>query len=143
MKRLVATLALALTLSGLSVPLVSAASPICGSYPEFRAYADNDQVGFLGVQCPQFTTVGFDTNFGDSADGFRGSDNDKLNSWRFYNSTGSTWCLVIFADADSSGTHIAYTLGSVGTYWDGDSVGSFNDKATSVEFWKKGSSACS
>jgi hypothetical protein len=121
---------------------VSAASPSCGSYPELRGYRDNNQVGLLGIQCPQFTNSGFDANFGDSTDAFRGSDNDALDSWRFYNPTGSTWCLLFHMDAGFGGADLGYTLGPTTGYWYRNGVETYHDRISSVEFWKRTSSGC-
>jgi hypothetical protein len=143
MKRLITMLATAVLLAtALVVPTtVSANSPTCGIYPELRAYADNSYVGLLGIQCPQFTTEGVDVNFGDSTDAFRGSDNDSLDSWRFYNPTSSTWCLLFHTDTGFGGSDLGFTLAG-NTNWSGWNVGTFHDRISSVEFWKKTSTGC-
>lgn len=123
----------------------AAASPLCGSNPEFRAYDSNGQVGLLGWQCPQVQGEGVDANFGDSTDGFRGSDNDAMNSWKFYNPTSVVWCLQVYADSGFSGASLVYTLGPTSSWWGptgGTMPSGWNNRVSSVVFWDRVGGSC-
>jgi hypothetical protein len=115
------------------------ASPACGNYPQFNGFRNNGGSDLLGFQCPQFTTVGWDDDFGDSYDGFRGSDNDALSSFRFYGRTGETWCILLFANAGrlGSGDYITYRSYNGATVYVSSMPSGWNDRVSSIEFYSR------
>lgn len=145
MKKLLSILSGILLLTALlPVPIASAAtSPACGAYPQLNAYRDNNYVGLLGVQCPQFTTAGFDVNWGDTVDAFRGSDNNSMNSFKIWNPTSQVWCLVFYDGTTINSPYLFYEIEPLGSAWVGPlggHVGTFADKTSRVEFYTRASS---
>lgn len=148
MRRRLATIAAAAVIvSALLFPSSASASssPSCGANPQLNAYADNNYVGLLGILCPQFVGLGADQNWGDQANAFRGSDNDAMNSFKVWNPTNQTWCLVFHADANYSGAILWYTIDPLGNAWVGPlggNVGTFADRTSSVELYTRPASGC-
>lgn len=143
MKHLIA--ALALLLVALAAPTIAQAgtSTGCGvPEVEFRAYdgPNNGNGDLLGIACEFGTSeIGADDDFSDDQFAFRTTDNDKLDSWRFYNPTSKVWCLVLHEDRDYGGAKVVYRLMHTSTYWGptGGTVGSFSNRTSSVEFYSR------
>lgn len=144
MKRLAILVAgLVLGVTALVAPItVSAASPTCGSFPQLNLYRDNNRVGLMGFLCPQFTTIGFDDNFGDRVGAFQGPDDNSMDSWKMWNPTSRTWCLAFWTSPNHGGTLFLYTIPPTTGYWYRDDVGVYHDRTSQVEMYERVGSAC-
>lgn len=130
-------LSLAISVLAIVAPVAFAVDGGCGNnVPAFRAYRYNNFDTLLGTLCPTVPTAMADIDFSDSNGAFRTSDNDKLSSWRFANSTPYTWCLEIYEHAGYSGMTVTYELAPSATLWGASSVGAFDNKASSVSAWR-------
>jgi hypothetical protein len=142
MKRLVSTvLALALVATAaLQSPAPAAAYLDCPYYGGvgFEAWSGNSAGGvWLGQQCAINANQGWDSDFSDSRDGFRGSDNDVLSSFKFKGRYAETWCLTLFKDKNFSGsslTYRSYNGAGVTVYMMPDG---WNDVVSSILFERK------
>jgi hypothetical protein len=143
MRRILALVA-ALTLAALGAGASSAGTSTGCGVPEveFRAYdgPNNGNGDLLGIACEFGTSgIGADDHFGDTQFAFRTTDNDKLDSWRFYNPTSKVWCLVLHEHIEYGGASVTYRLLHTSSWWgpSGGTVGSFSNKTSSVEFYSR------
>lgn len=103
----------------------------------FAGYRDTNAVTQIGTQCAINSSQGWDADFSDSRDGFRGTDNDKLSSFQFEGVYGETWCLTLFKDKAFKGDSLVYRSyngARINVYW---MPSGWNDVVSSILFERK------
>lgn len=140
---ILAAIPLALGLFAAPAQLALAGSPDCGSLPELKVYTAAHESGLIGLACPQFTTEGFDANYGVTAP-ISGA-NDQQDDFKFYNPTSNVWCLWFYRDANFGGGSLFYVLGHSDTYWvpsGGVMPSGWINTISSMEFYQRVGSSC-
>jgi hypothetical protein len=145
MKRLTAAILVAVLWLAAS-PAGVAASPNCGTRTELQVFAGGSQTGeLLGVMCgdERSNTYSYDANMGDLSAEFRSGDDNDAASFKFYNPTGGTWCLVFWNQRDGAqkgGERLVYDhLGPTSSWWGpaGGLMTGLINEASSVQIYHK------